>query len=394
MVIVSRTVSWLKANPTIADALLATLLLAMSLSAVLTETTSASERAIDWFGVVLVIGTCAPIPTRRLAPLPSAWAIALFTIPYWMLDYPDGAVGTTMLIAVYSVGAHVARPHSGRHGLILIGLILVVSTIGVFYPDEDLPWIAIPAFLIMYGTAWIVGDNFRTRRAYTEELERAAHQAEAQRAAEARNAVAEERTRIARELHDVVAHSMSVMVVQAGAARRVLGTDPAQAGVALEAIETTGRESLDEMRRILGVLRSDDEQLELAPAPTLDDFAKLIEHCEQAGLPVEFAVDGDPVSLPASVEMSAYRIVQESLTNTLKHAGPAKATVRLLYDSDELSITVHDDGRGTATQSTGGGQGLIGMRERVEAFGGTLRAGPRAGGGFTVTAVFPTRESR
>ena len=394
MTAVNRTATWLRANPTAADALLAAVLLALSLVAIENETVSASQRDVDWLARLLVVGTCAPIVTRRIAPILSAWAMLACTVPYWVIDYPDEAVGTTMLVGIYSVGAHVARPASLRHGVALIGTIIVVGTIGVIVPEEELPWFAIPAFLIMYGTAWIVGDNLRTRRAYTAELERNAQVAEARRAAEARNAVAEERTRIARELHDVIAHSMSVMVVQAGAARRVFNTNPDQAAGALEAIESTGRESLDEMRRILGVLRSDDEALELAPAPTIDDFSRLIDHCEQAGLPVALEVDGEPTGLPASVEMSAYRIVQESLTNTLKHAGPARATVRLAYADDELTVAVTDDGRGAAARTTGSGQGLVGMRERVEAFGGTLDAGPRPGGGFAVTAVLPVGGAR
>ena len=391
MAAVIRPVDWLRRHPVVADLGLTAILIALSIVAVNNEEPSASNRPLDWFAYVLIVGTCLPLLTRRQFPVISAWVMLGFTVPYWVIDYPDEAVGTTMLIAIYSVGAHVDRPRSLNHGIALIATIIVVGTVGVLVPTEELPWFAIPAFLIMYGTAWVLGDNVRTRRAYMIELERTAAHAEAQRQAEARHAVADERTRIARELHDVVAHSMSVMVVQAGAARRVLDANPQQAAAALEAIETTGRESLDEMRRILGVLRSDDEQLELAPAPSIDDFGKLVDHCEQAGLPVTFTVEGDPVDLPASLELSAYRIVQESLTNTLKHAGPARASVSLAYAESSLRVKVEDDGHGAAADSNGAGagQGLVGMRERVEAFGGTLSAGPRPGGGFAVAAVLP-----
>lgn len=388
------TLDWFRRHPMVGDLVLAAVLLVLSVVAVSAEEVTPSNRELDWLAYVLVVGTCLPIITRRIFPVVSAWVMLGFTVPYWVIDYPDDAVGTTLLIAVYSIAAFVDRPRSLHHGVGIIAGIVIVGTIGVLVPEEELPWFAIPAFLIMYGTAWILGDNLRTRRAYMLELERTAAHAEAKRQAEARHAVADERTRIARELHDVVAHSMSVMVVQAGAARRVLDSNPQQASDALAAIESTGRESLDEMRRILGVLRSDDEQLELAPAPTIDDFGRLVDQCEQAGLPVELIVDGDPISLPASLELSAYRIVQESLTNTLKHAGPATATVALTYGADELWVRVHDDGRGAAARTSGAGQGLVGMRERVEAFGGSLDAGPKAGGGFAVAATIPIGDHR
>lgn len=394
MALVNRTVSWLRTHPFTCDGLLAAIFVVAAIVIGLVAPVPAGEREIGALGWTLLIANTAPLALRRVRPLVSAWTVLGANLPYWILDYPDDPIGPTTLIAVYSVGAHVARPVSLRNGVAMVSLIVAVGTIGVLVPEEDLPWYAIPAFVVMYGTAWILGDNLRTRRAYLAELEHAAERAEAQREAEARNAVAEERTRIARDLHDVVAHSMSVMVVQAGAARRVIGTNPDQAEAALQAIEATGRESLDEMRRILGVLRSDDEELELAPAPTIDDFSRLIDHCEQAGLNVDFEVDGEPTGLPASVEMSAYRIVQESLTNTLKHAGAASATVRLAYTSNQLTIAVTDNGRGAAAVRTGGGQGLVGMRERVEAFGGSLDAGPRTGGGFAVNAVLPVGESR
>ena len=394
MSVANTTADWLRRHPFIADSLFAAVALVFSLAAPLTADLDPGNKELDTLGVVLIIGTCVPIAFRRIVPIPAAWAMLAMTIPYWVQTYTDEAVGTTLLVAVYSIGARVDRPRSLQHGVAIIATILAVGTVGVFANDGDLPWFAVPAFLVMYGTAWILGDNLRTRRAYLIELERTAAHAEAQRQAEARHAVADERTRIARELHDVVAHSMSVMVVQAGAARRVLDTKPQQAADALEAIETTGRESLDEMRRILGVLRSDDEQLELAPAPSIDDFGKLVDHCEQAGLPVTLTVEGDPVTLPASLELSAYRIVQESLTNTLKHAGPARATVSLAYAESSLRVRVEDDGHGAAANAngTGAGQGLVGMRERVEAFGGTLSVGPRPGGGFAVAAVLPIEE--
>ncbi|MEM9201447.1 MAG: sensor histidine kinase [Actinomycetota bacterium] len=394
MAVMQQIATWFRQRPRVADVSFAALLTVLAFAATSQAEVDASEIELNGFAWILLAGTCLPVAFRRVAPVAAAWTIVVFNATYWIVDFPDEATGLTLLIGVYSIGAHVDRPRSLQHGMGVIATVVIVGTAGVISPDDDLPWFAIPAFLVMYGTAWILGDNLRTRRAYTHELERNAAHAEAQRLAEARHAVADERTRIARELHDVVAHSMSVMVVQAGAARRVIATNPAQAADALAAIEATGRESLDEMRRILGVLRSDDEQLELAPAPSIDDFGRLVDHCEQAGLPVELMIEGDPVALPASLELSAYRIVQESLTNTLKHAGPARATIALTYGEDELRVRVHDDGRGAAATTTGAGQGLVGMRERVEAFGGSLAAGPKAGGGYAVTAVLPIGEPR
>ena len=390
-----RVTRWFRDRPTVADSVFAVALAALAVIATSQADVDPSEIEPDAYAWLLTLGFCLPVAFRRTAPIAAAWAMLVFNAVYWIADYPDEATGHTLLIGVYSIGAHVDRPASLRHGLGVISAIVLVGTAGVISPEDELPWFAIPAFLIMYGTAWILGDNLRTRRAYMQELERTAAHAEAKRLAEARHAVADERTRIARELHDVVAHSMSVMVVQAGAARRVLDSNPGQAADALEAIEATGRESLDEMRRILGVLRSDDEALDFAPAPTLDDVDRLVDQCVQAGLPVEVTVEGEPVDLPASVELSAYRIVQESLTNALKHAGPATASVELTYGADELQVRIHDDGRGAATTAANGaGQGLVGMRERVEAFGGSLSAGPRTGGGFAVDAILPIGDHR
>jgi len=390
----ANPVQWLKAHPLGADVLLTVAFVSASVMAGFTVEASGSEREIGGLGWTLIVLATVPLAVRRRWPIPAMWAILAATVPFWVLDYNDDPLGPALLIAIYSVAAHVERPASLRHGAAGIALVLVVGTVGVLIPEEDLPWLAIPAFLVMFGTAWVIGDNLRTRRAYTNELESAAGRAQAQQDAEADRAVAEERTRIARELHDVVAHSMSVMVVQAGAARRVLDTDPERARDALAAIESTGRESLDEMRRILGVLRSDDEKASLAPTPTLHDFGRLVDQYESAGLPVAVTIEGEATDLSPSLELSAYRVVQEGLTNTLKHAGPAQAAVRLVYLPDQLEVHVTDDGRGASVAPSGSGQGLVGMRERVEAFGGTLQAGPRVGGGFTVCAAFPLGRDR
>lgn len=391
---VRTTTEWMRSRPLVTDTIFAGVLMTFAIVAGIAAEVPDGERRIGVLGWFLIIFAAAPIAIRRRLPLTSMWIILGSTLTFWVLDFPDDPMGPGLLIAVYSVAAHVDRPASVRHAGTAISAIIIVGTVGVLIPEEDLPWFAIPAFIVMYGTAFVLGDNLRTRRAYLAELESAAERTLAQQRAESQSAVAEERTRIARELHDVVAHSMSVMVVQAGAARRVIDTNPAMAAEALGAIETTGRESLDEMRRILGVLRSDDDELELAPAPGLDDFNRLIDQCEKAGMTVDLVLEGEAQQLPASLELSAYRIVQESLTNALKHAGPARASVCLTYGEQELMVRVTDDGRGASVNSTGAGQGLIGMRERAEAFGGSLTAGPRTGGGYVVAAILPIGEHR
>ena len=385
-------VKFLRSNPIAADVALAALLVGAAIAIAATTKVWPGEREMGPLGWTLAISTNALVAFRRVAPVPTAYAILVTTLPYWVLDYSaDDAIGPSLMVAAYSLGALVDRPKSLHHGVTVIGAAVAVAVAGVISPEEDLPWFIVVSSAIVFATAWILGDNVRTRRAYLQELEEKAARLESQRESDSRRAVAEERSRIARELHDVVAHSMSVMVVQAGAARRVMDNEREQAVEALGAIEETGRESLTEMRRILGVLRSDDDVAELVPAPTIHDFGRLLQQCEEAGLPVDLQIEGEARELPASLELSAYRIVQESLTNSLKHAGPAEATVRLSYDPDALEVEVVDNGRGAAADASplGSGQGIVGMRERVEAFGGTLRTGPRLGGGYGVNARFP-----
>ncbi len=392
MEVLHRPVDALKGRPFAADVLLAMLFVGIAVCVGVVTDPIGTEQSLDAGGWTLLIIANGTIAWRRVRPIPVAWVVLAATLPFWVLDYAaDDACGMSLLVAIYSLGAHVDRPRSVLHGAAVVGTAMLVVIVGVLVPHESLPWYQIPANGVLFGTMWILGDNLRTRRAYLREVEEKAANAQEHREIEARRAVEDERGRIARELHDVVAHSMSVMVVQAGAARRVIDHDPERAAEALGAIEVTGRESLTEMRRILGVLRSDDDEAELAPAPSLDDFSKLVHKCGEAGLPVELVVEGEARRLPAGLELSAYRIVQESLTNSLKHAGPARATVRLHYLDDALEVEVADNGRGAAASlsSSGSGQGIVGMRERVEAFGGSLRTGPRPGGGFAVTALLP-----
>jgi signal transduction histidine kinase len=215
-----------------------------------------------------------------------------------------------------------------------------------------------------------------------------AERAERERELRAREAVADERARIARELHDVVAHDVSVMVVQAQGAARVLEGEQPQVRQALAAIEATGREAVDEMRRLLGVLRRSDDELAVAPQPSLGQLEALVAGVRDAGLPVELEVVGEPRTLPPGVDLSAYRIVQEALTNALKHAGPARARVVVRYEADAVALEVSDDGPGVA-EAVGTGHGLVGMRERVALYGGDLEAGESREGGWALRARLP-----
>jgi signal transduction histidine kinase len=241
---------------------------------------------------------------------------------------------------------------------------------------------------IEFAMAWLAGFALRQRAAQAEAAEERAAFAERERDAAARVAVAEERARIARELHDVVAHAVSVMVLQVGAVRHKLPKELAEDRQALNGVEQTGRQALTEMRRLLGAMRSDGDDPELAPQPGLEDLGSLLTHVDRAGLPVRLHVDGDPVPLPRAIDLSAFRIVQEGLTNSLKHAHASHADVTIQYGSDDVQIEVRDDGEGGAT--TGGpGYGLLGVRERVKIYGGEMTAGSDAQGGFVLRARLP-----
>ncbi len=220
--------------------------------------------------------------------------------------------------------------------------------------------------------------------------ERRAQMAERERDVAAREAVVEERARIARELHDVIAHHVSMMVLQAGAERRGLGDEQASTREVLETVERTGRSALTEMRRLLGMLRGDAGD-PLTPQPGLDDVPTLVGQLREAGLPVELRVDGEPRPLPVGIELSAYRIIQEALTNALKHAGGARARVDVRYGADSLELEIADDGARRAPEVPTGGHGLVGMRERVALYGGRLDAGSRPSGGFVVRVLLPIR---
>lgn len=323
---------------------------------------------------------------RRYALQVFVLASTLILISTW-IDVDD-PVPMAFLCATYSLGAYTTER---RHSIAALTALIVLGFVSILITSIDHIGDVVVIALTL-GIAFVIGDSLRTRRAYQQSILERAERAEALRDSLAHQAVAEERTRIARDLHDVVAHSMSLMVVQAGAARRVAKTDPDAAAQALQAIENVGRNSLDEMRRILGVLRGDDAGSGTAPQPDIAALEPLADEFRAAGLPVTITHKGDHRPLPPSIELTAFRIVQESLTNILKHAGPASAEVRLDYSDTHLHIAVEDDGRLHASAipaQPGSQKGHVGMRERVAAFGGAFRASPRLDGGYVVTATLP-----
>jgi signal transduction histidine kinase len=294
------------------------------------------------------------------------------------------------ILAFYAAAAYNERRRAVIGGI--IGAVPVVAVSVAKLLGGDAFGEVVPPWFFVTGV-WAFGRWMRSRGLQTRELEDRAARLEVEREERARAAVAAERARIARELHDVVAHSVSVMVVQAQAAQRLTGAEQTHLRQqTLSAIETTGRQALVEMRRLLGVLRRTEAHLWLAPQPGLDDIDDLVSQMREADLPVELRIEGEAEPLPPGVDLSAYRIVQEALTNTLKHAGPARARVTIRYGNDDVELEIADDGPGTG-RGGGSGQGLIGMRERVAVYGGLFENG-RHNGGYRVRARLPLDADR
>jgi signal transduction histidine kinase len=288
-------------------------------------------------------------------------------------------------VALYSVAAHSERRRAIA-GAVIVAAFVLLFEIPKLVEGGRVDGLA--GEWLFLGGVWLLGRWVRQRRQRTAELEHHAADLEADRAALAREAVADERARIAREMHDAVAHSVSVIVLQAGAAEQVLATSPERARESLVTIQDSGREAIGELRRMLGLLRDPVAEGSLAPQPGVGRLDVLLEQVRAAGLPVELTVEGEPRHLPPGIDRSAYRIVQEGLTNTLKHAGPARASVRLRYGERALELEVLDDGRGPA-RASGGGFGLLGMRERAALYGGVLAADARPDGGYALRARLP-----
>ncbi len=329
----------------------------------------------------------AAMAWRSTAPLATLTAVGAVALVFALAHTPpENLASTTILVAIlaFAIGAHLPRRRA-QAGLVGVGvLVVVVTAIG---PDQTIGDVIFP--IVLFAACWALGRFGRGRARLTAELRARTEQLERERAERERDAVARERVRIARELHDVVAHSVSVMVVQAGAARSVLDRDPDASVRALGAVEDTGREALTEMRRLLGILRPDGADPDHAPQPSLDRLDALIARSRDAGLDVELRVQGPAGALAPGVDLTAFRLVQEALTNALKHGGRGRAQVVLRWSADVLEVEVANRISGPAAHGlTGGGQGLVGMRERVALCGGELRAGP-IGRGFVVRARLP-----
>ena len=344
-----------------------------------------------WFAIPAVAVLVLPLFARRRFPFaaPAAYwvmAIALAFVDGLLLPF-IGSLGVVGLATAFLLG-NLRNPLKAGAGLILvlIGIVVVVYNIPGTQSASDLVFIPL-RFVVAWVAGWALGERAERAKAAEERAVRA----ERDREAAARVAVAEERSRIARELHDIVAHAVSVMVLQVGAVRHKLPDALAEDRDALRSVERAGRTALAEMRRLLAAMRRDGDEAELLPQPGLDGLDSLLDEVGRAGLPVELHVDGEPVPLPRGIDLSAYRIVQEGLTNALKHARASDADVTVRYRPDELEIEVRDNGQGSAT-TDGLGHGLVGVRERVKIYGGEMTAGTATGGGFVLSTRLPLNE--
>jgi signal transduction histidine kinase len=375
--------------------------------AVALATTLVGVRALEahglqragWPGYVLTVVAALSVAGRR------RWPLAMFTVTLASsvvaiaLASPTGAISLTVMVAVYTV----AQTQQRRRAVLLAivaGTVLALARGLLQYRGWSDARTALEPALAL--AALFLGWAVSNRRAYVAEIAARAAQAERMREDEARRQVDAERLRIARELHDVLAHSIATINLQAGVAAHVLHDRPEHAAEALRTIKTTSKQALREMRSILGVLREVDEVQPREPAPGLGQLERLIDATDQAGVPTQMTICGARRQLPATVDLAAYRIVQESLTNVLRHAGDASARVEISYNEDAMTINVDDDGCGNANGSSAAtahasrelGHGILGMRERAHALGGELQAGPRPGGGFRVSASLPIAAQR
>jgi signal transduction histidine kinase len=367
--------------------LLTALVVGVAVAAHLWDDASVAEyREPDpaWWTILLVLCGTLPIYWRRTRPLVAGIVVVSAEVIGQLIGL-GGAAFLGAVVAVYSIGAHAQGVRRTRTmtGItcMVIGLFVIGWLDGLSLLDE---FVSTGVILI---TAFVLGDNLRRRRQHVADLAERAERAEREQGLQAERRVAAERTRIARDLHDVVAHSVSVMVIQAAAARRNLATSPDSAAEALEAIEATGRQTMTELRAILGVLREASVDPAFAPQPSLTGLEALTTGDE---LPVELTVEGDLRTVPESVSVTSYRLVQEALTNVRRHAGAVNSVaVRVEVGARDVTIQVSDNGRGAGVAASPDGFGIIGMRERVAAVGGTFEAGPRPGGGWRVRAVLP-----
>ncbi|WP_308164263.1 sensor histidine kinase [Nonomuraea sediminis] len=387
-----RVWAWSKSHGMLVDALRVAPLFVLCLGMAIPYSSITPHDPGTYLGVAGYLGLSAlllvPLLWRRRRPLVVFAVVALVCFGQWLVGTDPLPANLAVLVALWSV----TYLSSFRWALAACA----VTEVGVWLALVHWDQVTLSLFFsgsILVVTIWITGLYANTRRRYLESLEERAERAERERDQQARIAAAAERTRIARELHDVVAHNVSVMVVQADGAGFAIDSDPEQARLAVRNISKTGRAALAEMRRLVGVLRQDEAPgTDYLPQPGL---AQLEELVRQAGVPAELRIEGPPCELPEGQQLAVYRIVQEALTNALKHGGPGvRGLVELRYGAAELTLRITDDGRGAATPRSADGHGLIGMRERVGMYGGAVSAEPRPGGGFEVLATLPVAERK
>jgi signal transduction histidine kinase len=389
-------VRWLRGHPLVFDAALAAAVLACMICASFAEQNPGrgpvfGTRSPGPSSVLLMVLAAGALVLRRRRTMSVLAVTGLLSAVEFLLTDPPAPVVISAVIALFTIAASTDRPTTWRVGLLTMGVLTVTAMAAgasPWYSQENL------GVLAWTGLACAAGDAVRSRRAFIDAIRERAERAERTREEEARRRVAEERLRIARDLHDVVAHHIALVNVQAGVAAHVMDKRPDQAKEALAHVREAGRSALNELRTTVGLLRqSGDPEAPTEPAPGLAVLDALVETFRNAGLPVEVARTDRDGPLPSAADLAAYRVIQEALTNVRKHAGAdAKAEVSVVRVGGTIEITVLDDGRGAGPSSgpaDGGGHGLIGMRERITALGGTITAGPRYGGGFRVHAILP-----
>jgi signal transduction histidine kinase len=374
-------------SPRAVDAALTAAVLVASVTEVLTLKNITGPR---WANALLVAAWSLPLLWRRTHPVAAASALVVMVVPatLWVIDATEYvAAFFSLLILAYGGGRYADRRSAAAVLALLLGAVVAVALAG---ENPDASDVYFPGAIVTL--CWVGGRTVRVRLRHAAELHEAAALAAEQHELEARQAVADERRRIAREMHDVVAHSISIMVVQAGGARRILATDPERAEHAGARIRHAGSDALAEMDILLGVLETVPQR---EAQPGLDGLDDLVARTREAGLPVTLEIEGVRRPLPAGAEAAVYRVVQEALTNAIKHAGGATTRVLLAWGADVLEIRVVDDGDGgPSPRLTGAGHGLIGMQERIRVHGGDVEAGPRVGGGFQVVARLPLEREK
>jgi signal transduction histidine kinase len=383
----------MKAHPIFGDSAIACALTLLDLLIFVSRAWASNpgQEPRPWYVTIpIIIGVVAPMALRRRHPVAVAYVTVLFGIPHSLLELGIASLFTAC-IALYTLVAYVGRKQAAL--FVLANALINGIQVPLQFDDRADVISTMIVVVLMFALCWVFGEFVGARRAYHEEVERRLALLEVERDHQARMAVAEERARIARELHDIVAHAVSVIVVQADGAAYAVHTKPELAERAVKTISATGREALTELRRLLGVLRSEDAEGELTPQPGTRSLAELAERVRAVGLPVRLELVGEVDDLPAGVGLGIYRIVQEALTNSLKHAaGPGtRAVVRVVRSGDQVTLDITDNGQQPVRSLVGvaGGNGLIGMRERALVFGGSLDAGPGPYGGWHVRARLP-----